>query len=209
MTANRALSGLLTSAFVLVFVTVSGCARSPSRVELPGFPAGAGAAALEEYDTNKDGKISGAELAKAASLKAALEQLDVNSDKAITADEIDGRIAQWRQQKVALMPVACKVLVNGSPAVNATVTFQPETFLGGTLYPATGVTDEEGIASVKLAPEHVSDPKFAAFLPPGLYKITAEVGGKKYTLGPRTGCEVASESSWAGDGIIIAEFESR
>ena len=207
MTAFRARAGLLT--ITLTCLLGIGCARSPGRVELPAFAAGAGAAALAEYDGNKDGKVGGSELAKAASLQAALEQIDANGDKAITADEIDARIAQWREQKVALMPVACKVLVNGSPVANATVTFQPETFLGGTLHPAAGVTNEEGIASVRLAPEHVSDPKFAAFLPPGFYKITVEVAGKKYTSGPRTGCEVASEAAWAGEGLVTAEFESR
>lgn len=207
MTTTPARFGHLTAA--LAIACVAGCSRAPGRVELPAFASGAGAAALAEYDTNKDGKISGDELAKAASLKSALEQIDADKDKAVTADEIDARIQQWRQKKVALLPVSCKVLVDGAPAANAKVTFQPEAFLGAGLHPATGVTNEEGVATLKPADEHVADPKFAGYLPPGFYKIAAEVGGKTLATGPRTGCEVALDAAWAGDGIVTAEFVSR
>ncbi len=190
-------------------VFATGCAQTPSRVELPAYSDGAGSAAVAEYDTNKDGKISGAELAKSASLQAAIEQIDTNADKAITADEIDARIGQWREQKVALMPVSCKVLLNGTPVENAKVTFQPEAFLGGQLHPATGETDADGVAKIKLAPEHVKDAKFDGFVPTGFYKISVEVGGKRYATGPRTGCEVSGNAVWAREGLVVAEFESR
>lgn len=209
MTTFLARSGFLAPALALAVAAAAGCSRAPGRVDLPAFAGGAGEAALAEYDKNKDGRIKGVELTEAASLAAAVEQIDANKDKAITADEIDARIAQWREQKVGLMPVACKVLIDGSPVANAKVTFQPEAFLGPSLHPAAGVTNAEGVAGMKLADEHVADPKFAGYLPPGFYKITVEVDGKKYTTGPRTGCEVALDAAWAGDGCVTAEFGSR
>jgi hypothetical protein len=209
MTPFQVRSVLVASGLALMLWAGTGCSRAPSRVELPAFAAGAGAAALAEYDTNKDGKISGAELVKSPSLQAALDKIDANKDKAITADEIDARIAHWRENKVALMPVTCKVLVNGVPAANAKVTFQPEAFLGSSVHPVTGVTNEEGVAIMKLSEEHVADPKFSNFVPPGFYKIVADVNNKQYSTGPRTGCEIATDAGWLGEGCVTAEFESR
>ena len=63
--------------------------------------AAVGKKALEKYDANKDGKISGAELDKAPALKAAMATMRTNKDKGVTADDIAPRIKAWQATKVA------------------------------------------------------------------------------------------------------------
>jgi hypothetical protein len=164
------------------------------------------------YDTNKDGVISGEELQKAPAIKASLALMDLNGDRAVTAEEINSRVSQWRQSKIGEMPVRCKVLLDGTPIADARVTFEPESFMGGSVHPATGVTDADGIAAMSIPKQHLADSRYAG-VSPGFYRIIAEVSTngitQRYTTGPRTGCEVALDAPWVTLGIVDAEFTSR
>src|SRR5690349_10959169 len=72
----------------LVLSIAASCNRGPGRVKQPGINASqAGKLAMEQYDTNKDGKVAGDELEKAPSLKAALKNLDTDGDGAVSAEE--------------------------------------------------------------------------------------------------------------------------
>ncbi len=186
-------------------VMSAGCDKQPNRLDLPGYKSSAGQHAIAEYDSNKDGKISGDELKKSAALNSALDLIDSNKDGAITGEEIDARIQQWRASQVALMPVCCKVLLNGKPVAKARITFEPEAFLGNSVHSATGVTDEDGVAIMSIPAEHLSNPTLTG-VAPGFYKIVAEVENERHTAGPRTGCEVAPDASWSGEGIVPVEF---
>ncbi|VTU00825.1 hypothetical protein : Uncharacterized protein OS=Pirellula staleyi (strain ATCC 27377 / DSM 6068 / ICPB 4128) GN=Psta_2113 PE=4 SV=1: EF-hand_6 [Gemmataceae bacterium] len=205
MTAHRHRLVALALGAALGAAPGAGCDRAPGRIPVPDYRADAGRAAIEAYDSNKDGKISGDELLKAPALDAALETLDANKDKAITEEEVTARVRQWRDSRVALMPVSCKVTLNGQPAARARVTFEPEAFLGGTVRPATGVTDDDGIAIMSIADEHLPGPGVTG-VAPGLYRIVAEVDNARHTAGPRTGCEVAPSAAWTGEGVVSAEF---
>ena len=91
----------------------------------------AGQEAIKLYDTNKDGKISGAELDKAPALKAAMETMGTNKDKGITADDITARIKAWQATKVGRIGgVGCTIIRNGKPVEDAEVKYVPEDFHG-------------------------------------------------------------------------------
>ena len=138
--------------------------------------AAAGAEAIKLYDTNHDGKLSGEELDKCPGVKAAIDQIDPSGKGEITADMIAARIKQWQASKVARMPMICRVLHDGQPLAGAEVKFVPEKFLGKHLKPATGVTNDYGVAMVSIATKGPSDPPGIA---PGLYRVEITKAGEK------------------------------
>ncbi len=73
---------------------IAGCwNRGPDRVNPPKIDAvAAGQEAIKMYDTNHDGKISGAELDKCPDIKAALLQIDPSGKGEVTAEMITARI---------------------------------------------------------------------------------------------------------------------
>ena len=56
----------------------------------------AGTEAMKMYDTNHDGKISGAELDKCPAIKAAIAQIDLSGKGEVTAEMITARIKKWQ-----------------------------------------------------------------------------------------------------------------
>ncbi len=122
------------------------------RVHPPAIdPAAAGEAAISQYDKNNDAKISDAELDAVPGLKRAMGLYDADGDGGISADEVSSRILEWQEKKIGLAPAyACTVLLKGKPLAGATVTFEPEEYLGGTLVQAIATTDVSGVAFVEI-----------------------------------------------------------
>jgi hypothetical protein len=149
---------------VLLFLT-AGCGSRGSG-SVPRFsPGEASQAALAEYDANKDGFLDAKELERCPALKRALKAFDKNGDGRLSADEIAERLARYQQSKVGLMPVTCQVSLDGRALEGATVTFEPEKFLGPSFKPASGVSDKDG--SVELKVEGGQGPG----VPCGLYRV--------------------------------------
>lgn len=167
-------------------------------------PAGAGKAAIEQYDKNGDGVISGAELDAAPALKAALSRLDTNGDKGVSADEIAARIQAWKDMRTGLTMVRPRVMIDGQPASGVLVTFEPEAFLGTSIKKATGVSDQSGEAGVWVAKEDLPDPKLPSGVYFGLYKVrfSRQQNGKE-TLPARYNTEttVGQEVSYDDPGV--------
>ena len=181
---------LLALSFVIAF----GCSRGPSRLHLPSISASsAGSEAIEMYDTDKDGKISGAELDKCPALKAAMAQIDTTGEGSITADKITDRIKAWQKTKIARMPLSCTVLRNGRPLVDAEVQLVPEKFLGENVKTAKGKTDRNGVAIISIETTERSDP--LGGVAPGLYRVEITKAGEnipaKYNTETTLGQEVA------------------
>ena len=121
--------------------------RGPSRLHPPGISAsGAGSGAMEQYDTNSDGKVCAEELDKAPALKAALKNLDKDGDGCVSADEVTARVEAWQDSRIGRMSFSCSVTRNGKPLAGATVNFVPEKYLGDELKGCTGTTDKNGVA---------------------------------------------------------------
>lgn len=193
-------------AFLLSMAIVWGCSNAPPCVSPPAMNSSStGAAAIETYDANKDGKIEGAELDKSPALRSALKQIDADGDDAITADEITARIEAWQKPKIDRMMVSVVVFHNGHPLAGAHVKFIPEKFLGENRIEATGTTAENGLTMVSVP---VKDPTTdRPGVPPGFYFIEITKEGEnipaKYNTATMLGCEVATDSEATRSGIRI------
>jgi len=196
----RAMTGCMLAIGLVLSV---GCSKGPARLHAPSIDAsGAGSQAMEMYDADHDGKISGAELDKCPALKAAIAQIDPSGEKAITAAKITARIKQWQDSKLGRMSMSCTVSRNGKPLANAEVNFVPEKFLGENVKTATGKTDKNGVAMISVPTKDRSDPPGVA---PGFYRVEVTKAGEKipakYNTETTLGQEVALDAEGIQKGI--------
>lgn len=102
-------------ALAVVGLIVAGCSRGPARVTGPSVsPSSAAAQAMEQYDADHDGKLSGAEVDACPAIKSALDKIDPANEGTVTAEKLASRIQTW-QKGVARLGVSCTVLHNGGP----------------------------------------------------------------------------------------------
>ena len=209
---NRINAGLL---FLALSVALAGCRYQLPALKPPKFdPEAASTAAMNQYDANSDGKIDKSELASAPGINSSLDRIDADNDGAVTADEIAEMIQEkWIDAGAGIMRVAVEVTLNRKPLAGATVTFEPETFLGDVIHPATGATDDTGYCPISMAMEHMPDENNRSGVKPGLYlvRISKEVNGKelipaKYNAETTLGVEVAARASYMPGA---AKFELR
>ena len=175
----------------------------PHRLSAPKIDAkAAGAKAIELYDTNHDGKLSGEELDKCPGLKAAIDEVDRGGKGEITAADIAARIQAWLDSKLARMTFACRVMHNGKPLEGAEVTFVPEKFLGGNVKPAKGKTNSKGMAMLSIPTSGPYDPPGVA---PGFYRVEITKAGEtipaKYNTDTTLGQEIARDAKGIQQGI--------
>jgi hypothetical protein len=151
--------------------------------------------AMELYDTNKDGKISGAELDQAPSLKAALIILGTDKDRGITSKQIADRIQKWVDSKIGRMFLSCTITHNGKLLEGAVVKFIPEQFLADNLTEnAIGTTDQSGVALVSL-PTLPGPDEPPPGIPPGLYRVEITKDGEDIPAKYNTATELGQEIS--------------
>ena len=181
-------------AVAVIGMLLAGCSSSPSRLVPPGVSANAGTAAVEKYDTDGNGMLSKEELTASPALKSVIAQLDKDGDAQISASEIDRRVDEWRDSKVALTSVMVTVRLDGRPLPGAEVEFVPETFMGDKTETAKGKTDERGMTRLR-----ISDAPEGRGVRPGLYNIRIsklkdgkETLPKKYVEGTDLGGEVTN-----------------
>lgn len=137
----------------LVLVVLAGCNSGPARVLPPSIdPDGAAALAIEAYDADGDGALSGDELKECPGILAALGRYDTSGDGQVTRDEIAARIRQWAEEGTGLVAIVCTVQMDGEPLVGAEVRFVPEGFLGEAVKPAHGKTSRRGRAIMAMSP---------------------------------------------------------
>src|SRR5215207_10133479 len=168
--------------FLMFLATTISCRRGPARVKQPSIDASsAGKLAIEQYDTNQDGKVAGAELEKAPSLKAALPRLDTDGDGGVSADEVAARVNAWKDMKTGMTSVRAHVTLDGQPLAGAQVIFEPEPFLGDQVKPATGTTNQFGDVAPVIAKEDRANPTLPGGVHFGLYKVrfSKEANGKE------------------------------
>ncbi len=205
-------SRALLLAAVLLVATTS-CQHGPAAVKQPHIDASrAGSMAMEEYDTNHDGKVAGDELDKAPALKAALPRLDTNGDGAVGAEEVTARVNAWKAMQTGMTIAACHVTMNGQPLAGAKVTLDPEAFLGDEIKAAYGTTDPFGGTSLSIPKDQRPDPKLPGGAHFGLYKvrISKVVNGKetipaRYNTDTTLGQEISyDDPGVAGNNILYA-----
>jgi hypothetical protein len=181
-----------------------GCSRYPPAPEKPDIsPREAGRAAIGQYDADNDGRLDGTEMKKCPSLWEARKRIDGNGDAVLTAEEITARINYWSHCGTIVMSGVTLITLDGKPLPGATVTLEPEEFLGPGFTACQGVTDETGRASIK-----GPDPKY-----PGIYlglyrvKVSKLVGGRE-TIPARynTQTELGLEATDDIPGVGNIEF---
>jgi hypothetical protein len=196
---------------------IGGCNTGPSPIRPPDIDAaGAGEAAMEQYDTNGDGAVAGDELEKAPSLKAALATLDQDSDGRVTADEISARVQAWQFSGKGLTTIRCLVRLDGQPLEGAQVTFEPESFLGDEIGTAIGVSNRFGKASPVIPKDQRPSPDTPPGLPLGLYKvrISKVVGGQEqipaqYNTATILGQQVAFDDPAMVNNRVVFDLSSK
>jgi hypothetical protein len=170
-----------------------GCGQSgPQPPEID--PVAAGQTAVAKYDANGDGQIDAREVEDCPGLKVAFDRVDRNGDKRLSADEVTARIETWLSCGTIVMDAGTLVTLNGRDLDGASVTFEPEGFLGPGFKTCEGVTNQFGRASVK-----GPDPAYpGAYL--GFYRIrvSKKVGGQeivpaRYNAQSVLGYEVADD----------------
>ena len=165
-------------------------------------PHDAGAQALADYDTNKDGFLDAKELEACPALLSALKKIDKNNDGKLSPDEIAERLAYFQQSGMQLNVVA-DIYLDGRPLGGATVTLVPEKFMGPTTKPATATTDDGGTGVFRI--EGSGDP-----VAPGYYrvKVSKNVGGRetvpaKYNEQTTLGQEIVPEGAGRGSMLTV------
>lgn len=189
----------------ILALCAAGCSRFPTSPDRPDLsPSDAATKALSQYDTNGDGKISGDELKACPALKVALKRIDTNGDGALSADEIAARIQSWIDSRTIVTNGTVIVTLDTKPLEGATVTFEPEPFLGPAFKVCSGKTDQGGSAYVTS-----DDAKF-----PGIYlgfyrvRISKKAGGQE-TIPARfnTQSELGYEAATDIGGIGTINFD--
>ncbi len=186
-----------------------GCTHTPDRVVPPVInPTEAGEAAIKMYDKNGDGAISGDELKQSPPLKAALKRLDAGGGK-ITAQSIAARIQQWQDSKIGLMALTVIVRLDGKPVMGATVTAEPEKFLGPELTTISGTTIAGGATPLSSGKD-----QFGA--KPGFYRLRIskldngkELFPARYNTATELGFELAQDNTDVPAGRLKLDLTSR
>jgi hypothetical protein len=99
---------------------------------------------VEQYDTDKDGKIAGNELNACPVLKY------LDKGDGVTAELIEGQIKRWQESRLGRTGCMCAVHRKGKPLADATVKYVPEKFLGDAVPAAVGKTEASGIAEMEI-----------------------------------------------------------
>ena len=160
-------------AWLVLMLACAGCSRGPAAVPPPYIdPDGAADQAIELYDANHDGALSKVELAKCPAILSKLAVYDQNANGSVEAGEIAKRLTDLLSAKIALTRLQCRVTFRGRPLRGATVTLEPEAYLGDEVKTATGVTDEHGVAAPSIPEEEMPENlQSMAFVHCGAFKV--------------------------------------
>lgn len=200
-----------------LLAALAGCSSGPGRVSQASIsPSGAAAGALELYDKDGDGFIAGAELDAAGPLKAAMATLDLDKDGKVSEDEIVKRIEKWRSTTVGITSIDCRVTLDGKPLEGATVTFEPEPYLGDGLITAIGETAFGGICNPSIPKENRPSPDWPSGIQYGLFKVRvskqangAETIPAKYNTETILGQQIAFDDPALKSQLIKLDLTSK
>jgi hypothetical protein len=172
---------------------LAGC-RDGKGPKAPSFdPSGSAQAAIEAYDTDGDGQLNAEELRQSPALAMSLPRTDANGDGALSADEIADRIT-YLQGATAVINGSVEVFLDGKSLEGATVTLDPEPFMGDALKASSATTNDLGRTFIV-----GHDPDYPGIWL-GFYKvrISKKVDGKetlpaKYNTETELGLEAADD----------------
>lgn len=112
---------------------------------------------MELYDANGDGILDKEELRQCPAVLAKLPMWDLDGNDSVDQQEIEKHVAAIFKNGTGGTKLNCLITYKGKPLGGATVTLEPEAFLGGNVQTATGVTDGAGTAQLGIPPEFVPE----------------------------------------------------
>ena len=171
--------------FAILVCVVLGCSQLPTGPARPEFdPDGAATKAIQQYDSDGNGSIDLSEAEQSPGLLAAFARIDQDGDSALSATEIADRVRYYKSAATTIVSGGVTILAGNLPLTDATVTLEPETFLGEAFTSSSGKTDGGGKAYLAGADEDF----------PGLYlgmyrvRISRMVNGEE-TIPPQFNSE--------------------
>ena len=129
---------------VLITAAIVGCGKEIVMLDFDAQEVTA--QVMAQYDGNDDGQLDKDEIQSSPGLKSATSDIDKDNNGALSKDEIHALLKLYVDTEIPLVSYPCLVTQNHQPLTGATVTFVPEDFLSSFVEPATGVTDQRGIA---------------------------------------------------------------
>ena len=139
---NRTSSGIGMLLACLGLVLIAGCSDEPTpppRFQID--PQQAAQEAMKLYDKNGDGTLDAKELRASPPLVELLKNLKARSPghpDSLTAADISGRMEEWVKAPAILLPGLAMVYLDGKMLEGATVTYEPEPFLGSSYHAHRG-----------------------------------------------------------------------
>jgi hypothetical protein len=129
---------LVSSVGLLLATCTVGCGPSrPARIAAPALDPAAVAAAAGDLD-------------KLPAIASGLLVLDTDKDKKVSQAELVKWLEEVRDSKVAITSVAFQVLHKGKPLSGAEIRLVPEACMGGGIKEASGQTDQSGMSMVTI-----------------------------------------------------------
>ncbi len=159
---------------------------------------------MKLYDKNGDGVLDANELKSSPPLFDLLQNLKARASDhsdTLTAADIASRLEGWNKNPTILIPAVGMVAVHGKPLEGATVTFEPEPFLGPSYHSHQGRTNGAGLFQLDPDLKELGNGIYV-----GLYKvrISKKVDGKetlpaRYNTETELGVELAPGHRNASD----------
>lgn len=177
---SRVMSSIRVLLAALALLAIAGCSDEPPSPPRPHIdPQQAAQEALKLYDKKGDGVLDAKELKDSPPLFDLLQNIKAKSPDhpdTLSAADIASRLEGWAKGPSILIPAAGMVSVDGKPLDAATVTFEPEPFLGPSYHSHQGQTNGAGLFQLDPDLKELGNGIFV-----GLYRvrISKKVGGKE------------------------------
>lgn len=139
-------------------LALTGCGRGPARIDAPEIdPESSADKAIELYDSNNDNSLNEAELAGCPGIRSMVSLYDTDGNKSVDRTEIAQRLGELFKNRVGLTQLRSRVTYRGRPLPNATIVFEPESYLGDDVQTAQGTTNSNGSAQMGIAEDHLPE----------------------------------------------------
>jgi len=154
-------------------------------------PQAAADEVLKLYDANSDGALDASELKKSLALASAVSRIDGDGDGKLSSQELASRFEKYKLLSTHI-PGEVFFADGKQWVAGAEVTFTPEPFMGSNVPTYTGVTGDNGAASMS------STPKTPGFVV-GFYQVRIK---KSDGTEVNKGCEIADDSGFSREILI-------